>query len=67
MKATGSSPDIPVLRMGSTVLIDSCELTAGIPMLGSLKLLQGTGNCAGLPAETAYLSKLPSHGASSQA
>ena len=33
------------------VLIDSCELASGIPLLGSLKLLKALGAVLDLPAE----------------
>eukprot|EP00439_Symbiodinium_sp_Y106_P003164 s5107_g1.t1 len=57
VKATGITR-LPCATDGKHYLIDSCELTAGIPMLGSLKLLKALGTVLDLPAETAYLSKL---------
>ena len=57
MKAAGITR-LPCATDGKHYLIDSCELTAGIPMLGSLKLLKALGTVLDLPAETAYLSKL---------
>ena len=57
VKATGITR-LPCATDGKHYLIDSCELTAGIPMLGSLKLLKALGTVLDLQAETAYLSKL---------
>ena len=57
VKATGITR-LPCATDGKHYLIDSCELTARIPMLGSLKLLKALGTVLDLPAETAYLSKL---------
>ena len=57
VKATGITR-LPCATDGKHYFIDSCELTAGIPMLGSLKLLKALGTVLDLQAETAYLSKL---------
>ena len=57
VKATGITR-LPCATDGKHYLIDSCELTAGIAMLGSLKLLKALGTVLDLQAETAYLSKL---------
>ena len=48
VKATGIAR-LPCATDGKHYLIDSCELTAGIPMLGSLKLLKALGTVLDLP------------------